>query len=106
MQILLRRFGETCRARCETSLTRAARGSHTTMSNSGANAVSQRSSACNFSNNASAADWHWVSMAPNWPPLTRGSRFCVAHKATAAAPGREHSRLISPRCISSEVKYV
>ena len=33
-----------------------------------------------------------------------GKSFCVAHKATADAPAREHSRLISPRWSSSEVK--
>ena len=33
-----------------------------------------------------------------------GSRRCVAQSATAAAPGREHSRLISPRCSSLELK--
>ena len=35
-----------------------------------------------------------------------GNNFCVAHSATAAAPGREHSRLISPRWSSAELKYV
>ena len=38
------------------------------------------------------------------PPGTRGKSRCVAHSATAAAPGREHSRLISPRCSSGEEK--
>ena len=33
-----------------------------------------------------------------------GSRRCVAQSATAAAPGREHSRLISPRWSSAELK--
>ena len=35
-----------------------------------------------------------------------GTALSVSHSAAAAAPAREHSRLISPRCSSSDVKYV
>ena len=42
----------------------------------------------------------------NAPSLVSGNNRCVAQSATAAAPAREHSRLISPKCNSFEVKYV
>src|SRR5205814_3079797 len=42
----------------------------------------------------------------NSPPRPNGNNFCVAQSAAAAAPGREHSKLISPRCNSAELKYV
>jgi hypothetical protein len=45
-----------------------------------------------------------ASPRANSPPGTSGKSCCVAHKATAAAPAREHSRLISPRCNCFEVK--
>ena len=35
-----------------------------------------------------------------------GTARSVSHSAAAAAPAREHSRLISPRCSASDVKYV
>ena len=36
----------------------------------------------------------------------RSSDRSVSHSAAAAAPAREHSSEISPRCSSAEVKYV
>jgi hypothetical protein len=40
------------------------------------------------------------------PSGVNGNTLLVSHRAPAAAPAREHSRLISPRCRSSDVKYV
>ena len=40
----------------------------------------------------------------NTPPGVIGNSCCVAQSATADAPGREHSSVISPRCSSSELK--
>ena len=37
-------------------------------------------------------------------PATGGNACSVSHSAAAAAPAREHSRLISPRCSSPDVK--
>ena len=42
--------------------------------------------------------------ARKFAPGFSGKSFCVAHNATAAAPAREHSRLISPRCNCFDVK--
>ena len=44
--------------------------------------------------------------ASTWPSPAGvgGSTWKVSQSAAAAAPDREHSRLISPRCSSSEVK--
>ncbi len=39
-----------------------------------------------------------LSPSANAPSFVSGRSRCVAHSATAAAPAREHSRLISPRC--------
>ena len=46
---------------------------------------------------SSAARRPFASPCANSPPGTSGSSLCVAHSATAAAPAREHSRLISPK---------
>src|SRR5882762_5696325 len=111
--------GRSARARCraraaaaakiardlaETSLTLAPRGAKTTMSSSGANEVRKRSSAVAFSYKARAADLPCSRRCANSPCFTRGRSFCVAHNAAAEAPGREHSRLISPKCNSAELK--
>ena len=38
------------------------------------------------------------------PPFTNGNNFWVAHSPTAAAPAREHSSEISPKCNSLLLK--
>src|SRR5712672_77612 len=111
--------GRSARARCrpgsaaaakiardlaETSLTVAPRGAKTTMSSSGPNEVRKRSSAVAFSYKARAADRLRSRRCANSLCFTSGRSFCVAHNAAAEAPGREHSRLISPKCNSAELK--
>ena len=54
--------------------------------------------------NSRAARLVFVRMAPSPASGRSGMHFSVNHSAAAAAPGREHSRLISPRCKSFEVK--
>ena len=54
----------------------------------------------------SAAARAAATMRGRGPSRVSGSARSVVHSAAAAAPAREHSRLISPRCSSSEVKYV
>ncbi len=84
----------------------SALGANTTMSNSGGKAVTNRESARSFSKSFSAAFLPSTNPRANSSPFFSGSNLCVAHKAAAAAPGREHSRLISPKCNSAELKYV
>src|SRR6185437_6756248 len=78
----------------------------TTMSSSEAPAESGTHcpSAARREYRSSAARRPAASPFANAPPGVRGSRRCVAQSATAADPAREHSRLISPRCNSVEVK--
>src|SRR6267154_2589577 len=111
--------GKSARARCrprsaaaakiardfaETSLTLTPSGAKTTISSSGANEVRKRSSAVVFSYKARAADLPRSRRCANSPCFMSGRSFCVAHNAEAEAPGREHSRLISPKCNSAELK--
>ena len=88
----------------EASATLAARGANTTMSSSGGNAVINRLSPSNLRCKSSAASRQDSRPLANSPPLASGRSFCVDHSATADAPAREHSRLISPRCSSLELK--
>ena len=81
-------------------------GAHTTMSSSGAMMVLKRSSPSNLEKSDLAARWHRSRPFANSPRVSSGNILCVAHKATAPAPALEHSRLISPRWSSPEVKYV
>src|SRR4030042_3894677 len=78
----------------------------TTISSSGCIMVRKRESLQSFSNNATAACLEPDKPEANAPFFTMGNSLWVAHKATALAPGRDNSRLISPRCNSAEVKYV
>src|SRR6266705_822117 len=94
------------RLKTEAPLTLVAFGANTTMSSSGEKAVTNRTSSRSFPKSASAAFLPRSNPPANSPPFSRGSNLCVAHKAAAAAPGREHSRLISPKCSSAELKYV
>ena len=117
------RRGSCARARCKSLVAQAsktfcasaedssavwARSFQTTMSSSGAPARSgwKRSalSARSRRSSSRAAALPRAIPRANSPPGTGGSSFCVAHKATAAAPAREHSKLISPRCNCFEVK--
>ena len=100
-------FAAASKMRCdnsEISVADFARGAQTTISSSGANGTSHRASLVSCWANCTAALRLASSILANSPPRTSGSRRCVAHKATAEAPGREHSRLISPRWRSDEVK--
>src|SRR5277367_6292913 len=92
------------RASKEDSAALAARGAKITMSSSGANAVTKYSLRCTRRYSASAASRLRASDRANSPSFTSGNNFCVAHNAAAAAPGREHSKLISPKCNSAELK--
>jgi hypothetical protein len=74
------------------------------MSSSGAKAVKNRESVRSFSNKATAAVLPHSNRRANSPPFVSGKSFWVAHNAAAAAPGLEHSKLISPRCKSAELK--
>ena len=100
MQISFRRLIEH---RCASALVFAAvsaRGAHTTMSNSGVSGSNHRGSPRINSENATADCRQESSIFANSPPRSSGNSCCVAHSATADAPGREHSRVISPRCRS------
>src|SRR5256885_6116156 len=116
-----KRIGNSATARCrsrlaaasnilrhktEASLRLVAFGANTTMSSSGEKAVTNRTSARTFPKSASAAFLPRSNPRANSHPFFSGSNLWVAHKAAAAAPGREHSRLISPKCSSAELKYV
>ena len=84
-----------------TSLARARRGNGQTMSRSGGTTSGSPSPAA--SANASAAARAAPTTAPS-PSRSSGNTRSVVHRAAAAAPAREHSRLISPRCSWSDVK--
>jgi hypothetical protein len=90
--------------RSEIWLALFALGAHTSMSSSGGKIVLKRSSEAIFAYNASAAARAFDKPRANSPFGTRGNNFWVAQSATADAPALEHSRLISPRCSSEEVK--
>src|SRR2546426_5740606 len=94
------------RESAEAWLTLSARGAKIRMSSSGANAVMKYASVLSFSYSARADRLPSDKLFANSPPFVRGSSSCVAQSATADAPGREHSRLISPRCSSVELQYV
>src|SRR5579863_4506356 len=81
-------------------------GTNTKISSSGSNAASNCPPLSMAAKNRSAASLPFSSPRANSPSRSSGSSFCVAHSAAAAAPGREHSRLISPKCNSAELKYV
>ncbi len=81
------------RLKTEVSLTLAALGANTTMSNSGAKAVTKRASACNFSKSASVAFLPRSNPRANSPPFSSGSNLCVAHKA-AGRRGRSRARAL------------
>src|SRR5579862_8110830 len=87
--------------RFEISFTLPARGAKIKISNSGSNAVIHRPFPRSNPYNFSAALRPFSNPAPNSPPRTNGNSLCVAHSATADAPGLEHSKLISPRCKSA-----
>src|SRR5277367_2848365 len=95
--------------RCESreeALADSARGAQTTMSSSGGKGTIERRSPASLAAKATAAAREASSPAANSPPRISGNRRWVDQSATAAAPGREHSRLISPKCKSCEEKYV
>lgn len=79
------------------ALTLGASGVQTTMSSSGSGPGIQRRSLLINSWRRKAALRPLSREWENSPPGTRGNNLWVAQRATAAAPGREHSRLISPR---------
>src|SRR5882724_1780627 len=95
-----------CRDFAEISPSESPVGTNTNMSSSGSNAGMNLLPFFTAPKNRSAASLPRSKPFANSPARASGNNFCVAHSAAAAAPGREHSRLISPRCSSAELKYV
>src|SRR5882724_4321943 len=95
-----------CRDFAEISPSESPVGTNTNMSSSGSNAGMNLLPFFTAPKNRSAASLPRSKPFANSPARASGNNFCVAHSAAAAAPGREHPRLISPRCSSAELKYV